>query len=463
MTLATFASNNVRIALVSTLASVLLLACGEDTNPMSEDTVDPNAEGVWASRGYGYVLQVADGRATLFESTDVSCIELEDRPVFEVDRVATDTLEVDDGDAFSPYVFDRLDALPDTCANGGTPVVGDATYERDAALIFDIVQRTFAEHYAFFELREADWEALTEHAGANISSDTSDAALFEALVALTGPLDDGHVTIVTPDDDYESGRVEFLELLRHEFEAQSEVASLEAYVSEQFDAHIAGLVAALDEAPIGSTSAMLWGSMGGDIGYVGYFNFEPENPTADLDELDAALEAMADTDALVIDLRFNEGGSDRYALDVASRFFDQSRPVFRKAARHGDTLTDAAEVSVTPFEGLTYTKPVYVLTTHSTVSAAEVFTLSMAELPHVVVAGHPSNGIFSDALSRQLPNGWTFTLSNEVYSSVDGDVYEGAGVSLDLPLEHAAFPLQDRTSGHDSWLAMLAQEIRSAG
>jgi C-terminal processing protease CtpA/Prc len=44
-------------------------------------------------------------------------------------------------------------------------------------------------------------------------------------------------------------------------------------------------------------------------------------------------------------------------------------------------------------------------------------------------------------LLRALPNGWQFTMSNEVYTSADGDIYEKVGnpPDIEIPLDVASF------------------------
>ena len=72
------------------------------------------------------------------------------------------------------------------------------------------------------------------------------------------------------------------------------------------------------------------------------------------------------------------------------------------------------------------------LTSSATASAAEIFTLSTMGFPHVTRVEEPTRGILSDILGKRLPNGWTVGLSNEVYTSSDGMVYEGVGIPPDI-------------------------------
>jgi C-terminal processing protease CtpA/Prc len=69
------------------------------------------------------------------------------------------------------------------------------------------------------------------------------------------------------------------------------------------------------------------------------------------------------------------------------------------------------------------------------VSAAEIFSLAMMALPNVTRVGTPTYGILSDSLEKQLPNGWSLGLSNEVYVAADGNLYEGRGIPPNIEVK----------------------------
>ena len=97
-------------------------------------------------------------------------------------------------------------------------------------------------------------------------------------------------------------------------------------------------------------------------------------------------------------------------------------------------------------------KPVIVLQSEDSVSAAETFALSMIQLPHVTMVGRSSIGSFSDTLERLTPNNWLFGLSNEYVRAPNGTVYEGIGIPVDVLLDGPFLPLADRKAGVDGWL-----------
>ena len=93
-----------------------------------------------------------------------------------------------------------------------------------------------------------------------------------------------------------------------------------------------------------------------------------------------------------------------------------------------------------------------------TVSAGEAFALYMRALPNVVHVGGTTRGAFSDMIEKPLPNGWTLTLSAEVYRDPQGRSYEVRGLPPQVKRE--VFPPSDLTGGHARAVLALMDEIR---
>lgn len=105
--------------------------------------------------------------------------------------------------------------------------------------------------------------------------------------------------------------------------------------------------------------------------------------------------AVDDTDALIVDLRDNAGGMGETALHVAGYLFD--RPTYLYDPR---PHTQVPSHTASPMPGNTLAgKPVYVLTSSRTQSAAEYFVYNMKMLKRVTLvgdrtAGHQHSGAF---------------------------------------------------------------------
>ena len=61
--------------------------------------------------------------------------------------------------------------------------------------------------------------------------------------------------------------------------------------------------------------------------------------------------------------------------------------------------------------------------------------------------GEATQGALSDMLERALPNGFSYTLSNEYYLSPEGDWFEGVGIPVDI--EVPTFTRAQREAGED--------------
>jgi len=202
-----------------------------------------------------------------------------------------------------------------------------------------------------------------------------------------------------------------------------------------------------------------WGWVAPGIGYLALLRFfglgtDPRAPlpediperrasaaqllTADLhaaeETMALVLSDLAAARALIVDVRVNGGGFDRVALAIAGCLADERRMAFSKCARWGDTTTEAQAIHVEPVpEGPRFGGPLYLLTSERTASAAEVFTLALRCRRQVTLVGSSTLGIISDNLRKRLPNGWTVSISNEIYSAPDGSIPEGRGIAPDVP------------------------------
>lgn len=181
---------------------------------------------------------------------------------------------------------------------------------------------------------------------------------------------------------------------------------------------------------------LVWGVLPQQVGYLSVRAMagfaEERDPAIQFQSLaaaiDRAIDDLAETRGMVVDVRFNGGGWDEASLIIASRFADRRRLAFSKRARDGCDFGPSHPVMVEPDGPKQFTRPVILLTSPVTGSAAEIFTYCMRALPHVTHAGMPTRGAHSDMLERTLPNGWKFYLSNEVYEDPTGRVYERYGI-----------------------------------
>jgi len=172
--------------------------------------------------------------------------------------------------------------------------------------------------------------------------------------------------------------------------------------------------------------------------------------------LDKVMTDLNQAKAIVLDVRFNGGGKDEVAMEIIKRFNPEKHKVFNKKAKYDNGYTEPNYIYLNAYNK-PYTKPVYLLTSQQSASATEIMVLSSLQLEHVTRVGDHTEGVFSDVLDKELPNGWEVGLSNEVYLDTKGNNYEGRGIPADIDL---GYPL-DRQEFFRSIAKDLEGDINS--
>lgn len=169
----------------------------------------------------------------------------------------------------------------------------------------------------------------------------------------------------------------------------------------------------------------------GNIGYLDLRVFAPPSMGADMAV--AAMTLLAESSALIIDLRRNGGGDGAMALFLAGYLLDGPVQMSGIYDRPSDTLTPAATPVWVPGRRFGAGKPVYVLISRKTFSAAEAFAYDLQALKRATVVGEPSGGGAHPFEYRKI--GEHFMLSLPEARSVNpitGKDWEGVGVIPDV-------------------------------
>lgn len=128
----------------------------------------------------------------------------------------------------------------------------------------------------------------------------------------------------------------------------------------------------------------------GNIGYLDLRNFISARMAGDT--IGAAMTLLQHTDAMIIDLRKNGGGEPSAVALLASYFFEDHTHI----NDYYDRATDAIEQSWSSehLAGPRYgaVRPVYILTSARTFSAAEEFAYDMKALKRATIIGETSGG-----------------------------------------------------------------------
>jgi len=407
----------------SALAVSQLLSEGPKILPRSGQST-ANFDGVWRSRGYGWVWSIEDGRVKAYEESGDFCMKSR-RRTFDVDR--SDTQLDPDGTVFRlldeddqyRYIFDRIESVPAPCL---------ATSASDPISVLDAAVKTLDAHYAFFGHRDIDWSKGVETARGRVTSTTTDLDLFKAISRMLSSFRDSHVSL--------EGTVEDEEI---EFEPAAQAAP-RATIAEASSAPAAtadwpgywnpSVIEELlgDTAETALDDEMTYGLIDGDIGYLsirsmsGYSHREADRAT------ERALKLFRGAKAVIVDVSRNDGGYDMSAKRIAGHFTRERTLAYSKYAGDSRVAVEPQPNYLEPRGDNYFAGPVYLLTSETTVSAAEIFVMAMRALPNVTQIGETTDGSLSDILSKPLPNGWSLNLSNEVYLDSNGAAWEGKGI-----------------------------------
>ncbi|HMJ54157.1 MAG TPA: S41 family peptidase [Polyangiaceae bacterium] len=171
----------------------------------------------------------------------------------------------------------------------------------------------------------------------------------------------------------------------------------------------------------------------GNVAYIDIATFGVPGEQA-RDDIRDTMSAAADAAAIILDVRRNGGGEPETVALVSSYLFG-SAPVhlnslyWRVPDRTDDFFTDPR------VQGAKFgpKKPVYVLTSARTFSAAEEFTYNLQALKRAVIVGETTGGGAHPGDLVPLPHGFTvFVPSGRAINPITNTNWEGTGVKPDV-------------------------------
>lgn len=171
--------------------------------------------------------------------------------------------------------------------------------------------------------------------------------------------------------------------------------------------------------------------LGSNIGYVKITGFPP--PFLVAEKYAAAMDELADTDGLILDLRHNRGGGPPSVALLVSYFVDQRIRVNDVWDRvTGITTQHWTEDKL---DGKRYgsKKPVLILVGPGTMSAGEDFAYTMQALKRATVIGEPTWGGANPARPYRLgDNFYAVIPGRRTISPITKTNWEGVGVIPDI-------------------------------
>jgi retinol-binding protein 3 len=170
----------------------------------------------------------------------------------------------------------------------------------------------------------------------------------------------------------------------------------------------------------------------GNIGYLKIIGFYPMPQSRA--SIDAALQLLKHTDALIIDLRKN-GGGDPAAIDYLMGYFFETPTLLTAivGTKNGRPSVEK-QFSARYVSGTRYLhRPLYVLTDQLTYSAAEQFAYDMKALHRAVVVGTATGGAANPGRYFRLNDHFTvFVPLGQARNPYTKTNWEGVGVTPDV-------------------------------
>lgn len=175
--------------------------------------------------------------------------------------------------------------------------------------------------------------------------------------------------------------------------------------------------------------------LSGNIGLIDLRVFAPIAMGAET--VAAAMNVVAHMDALVIDLRNNGGGIGDMANLVASYLFDnEPQPLTGLYDRPSDTFTQQFTQAYVPGARFGKLKPVYVLISRKTFSAAEALAYNLQALGRAVVVGEASGGgAHPFEYVRIHPHFVLWSVTAKSINPITGGNWQRIGVQPDIIID----------------------------
>lgn len=465
---------SIRQKILAILLPYILLGCGDNR-------LDDSDQGYWVSESHGSALQVISNTVFSYEFTDDFCLKTDVEELTKTEfnlryKQETDGLFVptypgipENEDDYGIH-YASVNVLPESCLNGLIDLTSDGN-SLDPEENLELFLQIFEEYYFSFESANVDWTTVAQAARSKISSVSTRDEIFSAMSEAISYLQNGHVYILDGDKLARYRRADkpvLIDRLTSEFLQQHSLSppltkednqKLNEYIEDNESLIQKSIIGYLNYSQLSyaANNNIIWGKHN-NIGYLHVASFNDFTTGSDghaetfiimHESMSKVLEDFSDTDGIVIDLRFNGGGYAYLAKALVEYFVEKDTTGYIKSAKFAEGFTPEVNIELSP-KVPNFVRPVAVLTSNSTSSAAELAVLMLSSLEHVTLIGERTQGMLSGSLPKSLANGFKVGISNMKQLSSERQLFEQEGIPVDIEVSFAS--MEDRKLGRDSGL-----------
>ncbi|WP_430401616.1 S41 family peptidase [Fluviicola sp.] len=171
----------------------------------------------------------------------------------------------------------------------------------------------------------------------------------------------------------------------------------------------------------------------GNIGYIEYTGFPEGNKSAQ-QTLDAAMNFVSNTNALIIDLRNNQGGDGKMVELFLSYFFEKKTALSEVYTRYTDKISKSHTME--KVNGKKYlNRPVYILVNNRTISAAEALAYNLQQNKIAQVIGEKTYGAANPVKAFFIGNKYQLFIPVSIEkNSITHTNWEHTGIDADIKI-----------------------------
>lgn len=305
---------------------------------------------------------------------------------------------------------------------------------------FEALWTILDEHYCFFKEKSVDWNAVHDKYASKVSDEMTSKELFFVCADMLDELKDGHTNLSS------SFNTSYYRKWWSDYPDNYSERLVEQYYLNFNFLSAAGLDYAI---------------LPQNVGYVRYSSFV--NPIGE-GNLDNVLFYLDPCDALIIDIRNNGGGNMTNVETLVRRFITErilAGYISHKTGPGHDDFSKPYAYYFDPAEKgrIMWGKPVAVLTSRGTFSAANNFVSIMQYLPNVSIIGSTTGGGSGMPFNSELPNGWSVRFSA-------CSVLDSKGLSTEFGIDptpgcEVDLDPQAAVNGHDTILDFAVDYLTS--